>query len=157
MKKLFALLLVALVFGGSALAFAWWDQLETDETVTVPIGEGVTISVSLEDQTAGNLIPSGAVEKPGDVYSVDIEFEVELDMDISAALDLVVTIDNIEIGGDDTYASLVNATVSTNPGSIQNDPVTVIITVTITMPANQTEYNAVANENITFDVTFKAE
>lgn len=157
MKKVLALVLIVLALGGSTLAFAWWDNLETTQNnITVGVGEGVTISVDLEDQTAGTLVPSGVVMKTGDVTEVEVEFEVSLDQtNLLSALSLNVDVLNIEIDGDATYASLVNTSID-NPGSIQNDNVTVTITITLDMPDNQTEYDAVANKNITFDVTFTA-
>ena len=159
MKKILALLLVVLVFSGSALAFAWWDNLETtEEDVTIGIGEGVTISVDLDEKTDGNLVPSGVVMKEDDVTEVEIDFIVTLDStDLVDPLDLNVTIDNIEIGGSVANANLVNAEVKTNPGTIQNAPVTVVLTVTLNEPTDETEYDAVANQAITFDVTFEAE
>lgn len=156
-KLVFALLVVAL-FGGSALAFAWWDQLETSQDdVTISVGRGVTISVNLDEQTTGNLVPSGVVLKTGDVTAVDVEFTVSLDSsDLIDALLLNVSVDNILIDGVDTHAGLVNVAIS-NPGTIQNTSVEVVITVTLSMPSDQATYDAIANKAITFDVTFEAE
>ena len=157
MKKLVGVLLAVFIFGGSALAFAWWDQLETDENVTIPVGQGVTISVSLDEQTTGNLVPEGVVLKTGDVESVVIDFDVSLDSsDLVSALNLSTTVSNIEINGDDAHAALVTTVVS-GATSIQNDTVTVIITVTLDEPGSQAAYDAIINQDITFDVTFLAE
>ena len=68
---------------------------------------------------------------------------------------LTTVIDNIQIGGDTTYAGLVNPNITTTPTTINvNDTVIVTIEVTLTEPADQTVYDAVKNQDITFDVTF---
>jgi len=157
MKKLFALLLVVFLFGGSTMAFAWWDQLETtDENITIGVGEGVTISVNLDEQTQGSLVPNGVVMKTNDITEVEVKYTVNLDSsDINEALNFDVSVINKEIGGSDTYKSLVDIDVVSD-STIQNESVDVTLTVTLNMPSNQTEYDAIVNQNITFDVQFNA-
>ena len=157
MKKLFALLLVVFLFGGSTMAFAWWDQLETtDENITIGVGEGVTISVNLDEQTQGSLVPNGVVMKTNDITEVEVKYTVNLDSnDINEALNFDVSVINLEIGGLDTYKSLVDIIVVSD-STIQNESVDVTLTVTLNMPSNQTEYDAIVNQNITFDVQFNA-
>ena len=157
MKKLFALLLVVFLFGGSTMAFAWWDQLETtDENITIGVGEGVTISVNLDEQTQGSLVPNGVVMKTNDITEVEVKYTVNLDSnDINEALNFDVSVINLEIGGLDTYKSLVDIVVVSD-STIQNESVDVTLTVTLNMPSNQTEYDAIVNQNITFDVQFNA-
>ncbi len=156
-KKLSVIAIVLFLLGGSVIAFAWWDSLTADEDVTIGVGEGVTISVNLDEQTDGVLVPAGVVMKEGDVTEVDVEFTVNLDdtEDIIAPLDFIVTITNVEIGGEAIHAGLVNTSISASE-TIQNDPVEVTITVTLDMPESEVAYNAVATEDITFDVTFEA-
>ncbi len=156
-KKLTIVVIALFLFGGSALAFAWWDSLETNEDVTIGVGEGVTISVNLDEQTEGDLVPEGVVMKDEDVTEVDIDFTVTLDRtDLAEELDLLVNIDNIEIDGVDTHAGLVQTSID-NPGTIQNAPVEVTVTVTLDEPADQSTYDEGANKDITFDVTFEAQ
>ena len=155
MKKLLLAFAIVLMVGGSALAFAWWDRLEAENNVTIGVGQGVTVSVNLDEQTTGNLVPTGAIMKTGDVNEVDVEFTVSLSVDPEQLLNLNVATSNVLIGGEPGNAGLVNTSV-TNPGTIQNVPVTVIITVTLNEPANQTEYDDIINQNITFNVTFTA-
>jgi hypothetical protein len=155
-KKLLGLFLLVFLLAGSSLAFAWWDNLTvTDDTVTIGVGQGVTIQVNLSDQTTGELIPSTAVQKPGDVTEVVLTYDVDLDVTITGTLNLDVTVDNIEIGGASTLSNLVNVTVN-NPGTISNTTVTVTITVTLDEPLNQADYDTIKNSDITFDVTFTA-
>lgn len=158
MKKILALLLVVLVFSGSALAFAWWDNLETSENdITVGVGEGVTISVNLDEQTSGTLVPEGVVMKTGDIDEVIIDYTVSLSRsDLVNPLDLIVTVDNLQVGGEIAHTGLINVDV-TNPGTIHNASVEVTITITLDEPGDEAAYNAVANEDITFDITFEAQ
>ncbi len=157
MKKLLGVLLIVFVFSGTAFAFAYWDSLEAnDNDVTVGIGEGVTLSVNLDQQTDGVLVPSGVVMKTDDVTEVEIEYTVSLDRtDLVSALDLAVVVDNIKINNDTTHAGLVSVTPD-NPKSIFNDSEIVTLTITLDMPGDESAYDAVNNQNITFDVTFNA-
>ena len=156
-RKIGVLVLFLVLIGGSAGAFAWWDSLETTENdVTIGVGEGVTISVDLDTQTDGNLVPDGVIMKTEDITSSAITFNVTLDRtDLEEELELLAEVNNIEIGGSDKYASLVTANVD-NPETIQNNSVVVTVTVTLDKPADQTEYDAIKNSDITFDVTFTA-
>ena len=156
-RKIGVLVLFLVLIGGSAGAFAWWDSLETTENdVTIGVGEGVTISVDLHTQTDGNLVPDGVIMKTEDITSSAITFNVTLDRtDLEEELELLAEVNNIEIGGSDAYALLVNASVD-NPGTIQNDSVVVTVTVTLDEPEDQTAYDAIKNSDITFDVTFTA-
>ena len=156
-RKIGVLVLFLVLIGGTAGAYAWWDSLETTENdVTIGVGEGVTISVDLDTQTDGNLVPDGVIMKTEDITSSAITFNVTLDRtDLEEELVLLAEVNNIEIDGSDTYALLVNASVD-NPGTIQNDSVVVTVTVTLDEPADQTEYDAIKNSDITFDVTFTA-
>lgn len=156
-KKIGAIVITLLLIGGSIIAFGYWDRLTADEEVTIGIGEGVTISVDLDEQTEGVLVPAGVVMKEGDVDEVEVEFTVVVDSpeDILNALDFDVTVTNIQIGGSTEHANLVNTSI-TAPTTIQDDPVEVTITVTLDMPGSEAAYDAIKTENITFDVTFTA-
>ena len=157
MKKLFALLLVVFLFGGSTIAFAVWDQLETtSDVVEISVGEGVVISVTLDDETEGNLIPEDAVLKEDDVKEVKLEFVVELDQDdLEETLNLKAIVQNLKIDDSDTNADLVNVDVPEDL-TIKNDEVEITLTVTLEMPEDSDQYEAIKNQNITFDVFFEA-
>ena len=155
-KRVWAVLLVLFLFGSSVVAFAIWDSLEDDASVVVPIGQGVTLSVNLAEQTTGNLVPAGVVMKTGDVDEVVIEFTVLLDSsELIDPLDLDVVISNVQIDGSTDNIGLVVTSID-KPKTIQNSAVTVTITVTLTEPTTQAEYNAIINSDITFDITFTA-
>ncbi|MFP4286956.1 MAG: hypothetical protein ACLFRI_04595 [Candidatus Izemoplasmataceae bacterium] len=154
-KKLLGLFLLLFLIGGSGVAFAIWDDLEEVDTVTVGIGEGTTLAVNLDTQTSGTLVPNGVLLKSGDVESVVIEYTVELDQTVIAPLDFTVNASNVEIGGDTTYANLVNILIVAD-STLGNTAGTVTVTVTLTEPSTTAEYDAIINEEITFDLTFTA-
>jgi len=156
-KKLSIFAIALFLLGGSTLAFAWWDNLEdTEEDVEVGVGEGVTLTVDLEEQTEGDLVPEGVVMKEDDITEVDVDFTVTLDQDdLVDPLNLNVDITDKEVGGDADGADLVNAAID-QPETIQNEDEDVVITVSLDEPENEDEYDAIAKQDITFDVEFEA-
>ena len=159
MKKFVIAALLLLMVGSTTLAFAWWDSLQTEENdITIGIGEGVTISVSLEEHITGNLVPAGVVQKTGDVTEVVIDFEVSLSpSELVSALNLSAVASNIAIGGDTDLAQYVSV-VRSGATTIQNDVVTVTFTVTLLMDENtpSAAVSRAQKSDITFDVTFEA-
>ncbi len=158
LKKLFAAILVAILLGGSALAFSWWDNLTQTENETLNIGEGVTLTVSaVAEAPAGKyLVPAGVVLKANDVEEIVLAYNVKLDQTVVSALNLDVQSSNVEIGGDNTYASLVNIDISLASGTVNGSDVLVTVTITLDQPATFEIYSLIANQAITFDLTFTA-
>ena len=157
-KRLLAVLLVAIVFVGSGVAFSYWDNLQQTQNETINIGEGVSLTVSANATApAGKfLVPSGAIVKANDVTSVELTYDVVLDQTLASALNLSVSSSNVLIGGDATYANLVGISISPTSTTVNDTNVLVTITVTLSEPADVTAYNAVINQPITFDLTFTA-
>ena len=99
MKKLFALLLVVFLFGGSTMAFAWWDSLEiSDDNITIGVGEGVTLEdVTAADFGENTLVPSGVVTQAGqtnslsNTYTLDISTEDKINDDLKFKVTIEVT------------------------------------------------------------------
>lgn len=169
-RKLLGLFLLLFLLGGSSVAFAIWDDLEEPvNDVTVGIGQGVTLQVALgsdsrTNPSTDNLVPAGVVLKAGDVTSVDLVYNVNLDVPSLDDLNLSVSASNVQIGLDATYAGLVNiqvgavdivATPFTTTG-VNSTAIQVTVTITLTEPTTQAEYNAIINSDITFDLTFTA-
>ncbi len=156
LKKLFAALVIALLLSGSALAFAWWDNLEQTQNETLTIGQGVTLQVSaVATAPSGKvLVPAGVVLKSNDVESVVLTYNVKLDLEAVSALNLDVVASNVQIGGSTEYASLVNININKASATVNSTDVLVTVTITLTQPATQTAYNAVINKPITFTLTF---
>jgi len=157
-KRLLAVLLVAIVFVGSGFAFSYWDNLTVSQSETITLGEGTSLTVSAQATVpAGKyLVPSGTVMKADDLDSIALTYNVVLDQTLATALDLSVTSSNVLIGGSSTYASLVNISITPQPTTVNDSNVLVTVTVTLSEPADQTAYDAIVNQAITFDLTFVA-
>ena len=148
--------LILVMLGSSATAFAYWNSLQDTADVTVPIGEGVTLEVDLGTETPGVLVPEDRALVAGQVEEVVITYTVRLDKQTISSLNFSVVYSNVLIGGSTDHAGLVNIDIQ-NPTTINNDWVTVTITVTLTEPADQATYLAIINQNITFTLTFTAD
>ena len=163
-KRILAVIALVLLFGGTSLAFGYWDNLEQDLTgETVVISEGVVLTVAsgVHADDTKVLVPSGVVMKANDVTSYVITYDVALDTAAVNDLDLTVTASNILINGENTYTNIYTNLIDVDisaPAKINSTTVTVTITVTFTgEPADITAYTAVATGDITFDLNFLAE
>jgi hypothetical protein len=156
-KRILAVIALVLLFGGTTLAFGYWDNLTPDAIgEKVVVGEGVTLTVPAAINPTGQLVPTGVVMKTGDVDSYVLTYSVSLDKATLANLNLAVTISNIEIGGITTYNDAIDIVVS-GITTVNNTAGDVIITITFDgEPADLAEYTAVATKDITFDITFVA-
>jgi len=155
-KKLTVLLLALFVLGGSFVAYSYWDTLNKTESEIVIVGQGVTLQVAaVATAPAGKvLVPSGVVLKANDVTSIVLTYHVKLDLEVVSALALTVTADDILINSDGTYAGLVNIEIVKGEATVNNTDVLVTVTVTLTEPANETAYNAIINQPISFNLNF---
>jgi len=155
-KKLFAALIVALLLGGTVLAFSYWDNLQQEQSETINIGNGVTLLVAAEAVVPVGkvLVPSTVVMKANDVTSVVLTYNVKLDEAALAALNLSVVASNIQIGGSAVNAGLVNVVISLASSTVNATDVLVTVTVTLNQPATVEIYDVIKNQPITFDLTF---
>jgi|AntRauTorcE11897_2_1112592.scaffolds.fasta_scaffold00016_47 hypothetical protein len=164
LKKLMVAVFLVLILGGSTIAFAWWDNLSESrlEANIVTLGEGATMTTSpvvIDPATDGYLIPSSAILKPGDTHEILLNYNVNIDQPIASALNLLVTVTDINVGSTPNPFDLISVNV-TNPGTILNDPVNVILSVTIDdsslLPS---EYEAarlaLMNNQISFNIHFQ--
>lgn len=158
------LLTLALVV--SSFTFAFWASIDLEDTnteATVTIGEGrtATVTTSLTATGAGELVPAGELDNssnPNPVEEIVFTFEVNWNDD-STLLQGVTSDINIEVENisNATAATLLNFDISPDPLTAeitQGTPLTVTITVTLDEPADQTAYDAIINDGVTFDVIF---
>jgi len=166
LKKILIAVLAVLVLGTStSVAYAWWDKLAVNrlESEIITIGQSLELvvdTVVINPATDGNLIPASAVLKTGDTYSIELSYTVSLDANVEETLDLSVIVSDIEVGGVANPFDLIDVAVN-NPGTIENDDVVVILTVTIDDSELESEdyeaaYLALANQEISFTVSFAA-
>ena len=172
------LIMLALVTSGFTYAF-WAAGVAGDAdtaTGTISIGEAdeAVTTVTVGNQTsAGQLVPVG---RSGDsigspVEYVMLQFSVQWTSAAAEATGATGTLafaeSNVLINSSATYAGLVNITHQiggTVTGGTFNadgstaltvgDTVSVWVKVTLTEPANETAYNAIAGFDITFTGTF---
>ena len=144
-KSLLSIALVLLLVAITSLTFAYWDQLTGSKDGTVNIGEGkrVTITETLPVDADETLVPNGVVKGTNDVYSITVKYNVAVTELVNGYhLDVTVATGN----------ELLVATPTI--GAFNNEVAEVVIVFTLDMPANETEYNAVANQALSYTVTF---
>ena len=168
-RNVVLVLLVLFALAVSGTTYAYWASSVNgvSETVNnqVNIGEGdaVTVNVDITDpQTfTDKLVPNTpeVVAGEGEVKEITVSYSVTWNNDdlLNGIADQAVSavVSNIQVGGVANPYSLITVTPGANPTKIGLGQ-TVVFTFTVTMaePANVTEYNAVANQAITFDITF---
>ncbi len=165
-KKLGIVLLVMLALVVTTGTFAYWasgvsgNNTSGEGTITVGSGETVTTTVNLSAATigTGNLVPAGKAGT-GEVETIDIQFDVDWDStgqdasgltgDLAVSVDSVLNTSSADVSSLFNVAGLTGYTLTTD-GAAQ----TVTLTITMNEPANQTEYDSVATEDVTFTFTF---
>ncbi len=157
-KKFLAVIALALVLGGSALAFAWWDNLSANREEVITIGQGVTLQVAaVATAPEGKvLVPAGVVLKANDVTEVVLTYNVKLDLEVLTALDLTVSASNIQIGGSSEHEALVTIDIAQAAATVNNADVLVTVTITLAQPDTEEVYLEIINQDITFTLTFSA-
>jgi hypothetical protein len=156
-------------------------QIGTGTGITATANVEVDEWIEADEQ----LVPVGVVMQSGDVDEAVNVFTVAFTGTLSGDLYLDVEYDALLIGGVNTYIDLVNITVewsyvndftsgtayagneidftaaglpnfydSTGPTTRAN--IYIQVTVTLEEPADSAEYNAIRNQNITFDLNFEA-
>jgi hypothetical protein len=157
-KKLSFILLALFVLGGTAVAYAYWDNLQQTQNETITIGNGVTLQKeAVAVAPAGKvLVPTGVVLKANDVTSIVLTYNVKLDEAALTALNLSVSASNIQINGSSDYENLVNIAISPATTTVNATNVLITVTVTLTAPATVEIYNLIKNQPITFTLTFTA-
>ena len=131
--------------------YAYWDSKSKSADVELKVGQGVELFVEIDSATSGKLVPSTAKIKPGDVTSIEIEVTASLSEALlePAAFDVVADL-TIDYGN--LFTIVVNA-----PTTITKDA-TILITISFARePADQTEYDTVANATLTLHAVFTVE
>lgn len=148
--------LIALV----GATWAYWDMLTQtkDETITLGEGDQITVSESTASSTL-KLVPTSSTVTPDATETTSVTYTYDVTISQRAinkgVKKLTVTIDDVKIGGSATYASLVNFVITNETYTFEGtETIQVTVTVTLTEPANQTEYIAIANKSIAFKVVF---
>lgn len=162
LKISLVLVLVMALFGLTMTSFAFWDNLtqeQNDQTIVVGEGTTVTVTANVSAQDGKTLVPQEAALGVNDTKSYVLTYDVVVDKELAADLNLAAVVSNVLIDASSTYEELLDITVVLSANTI-NFGDTVVVTITVTFDAGiewtETMYNAVAEKNITFDVTFTA-
>lgn len=153
-------ILLSFVFTGGI--FAYWASSVSgalgDDTPLIQVGVGLpaetTLSLAETQRTQGALVPAG-YETTGSVSQIVITYEVELVPNQEAALGAEAI---IEV----THGTLASPLLNVNiviPNSVVvvgGAKALVYVSITLTEPANQTEYATVANLEFDIPLTFTA-
>ncbi len=153
-----AIALLALI-SATGLSFAYWDSLSTGTDIDVNLGENTVLSIVVDGNTADGktLVPAGVKMGASDVDEVVFNYTAALSKTPTtpAAFTVEVVENSVKIGGDSTYASLVNIEI-TVPETISTTAA-ISVKVTLSEPEDQAAYNAVKGKAITFSLSIYAE
>lgn len=176
--------IIALLFGSSVAAYAYWDNLQQDVNSSYDIGYGVRLEVPQEVKDSRSLVPANSFYSAYEadyttsyVFTYTLSLEDALQEGMQA--DLAVDITDFNIGavaelfndaaglftvtvGTDEAAATASATGEwdfTDAFYFNNN--TVVVTVTITMADNgdanfdAADYNRVAGQTTNFNIAFE--
>lgn len=152
-------LIVALVLalvGLTVSSFAYWDQLTTKDSREITISEGAVISINQQVNPTEKLIPVEAVLGEGETHEVTFTYDVKLSKKAVNDLILNVTLTNKTIDGSTEHADLVNVEINPLTSTVNQEGTQVVVKVTLTMPENNLQYEAIKNKAIAFELTFSA-
>ena len=153
-------ILLSFIFTGGI--FAYWASTvlgtSSDNTPNIAVGVGLpaetTLSLVEAQRTCGHLVPAG-YEREGSVSQIVITYEVELVATDEGAngAEAVLTVTHAPLAN-----SLLNVQifVPTSAVIVGGDKVFVYVTIILTEPANQAEYDSVANLSFDIPLTFTA-
>ncbi len=175
------MLLIGLGFTSTA-AFAYWQDISQIGNVVIRFdGEDAELQVvEVHDQFVGRLVPEGYVYFENEVDQVVFQYEVSIDKPLVQSMNLIVEAINVKIGDEDTYAHLVDITISTEKNSFTyelfNTKVIVTVVVRLLEPIDQAEadlkgldssrvnvidsrqaYNDIKGATISFSLSFRVE
>lgn len=159
LKILVIAFVVVMLVSATSLSYAYWDSLAYSTDIDINLGENTVLTVTVDGNTAEGktLVPEGVLMGANDVDSVSFNYTAALSKTPENPADFNIDIieDSIKIGGDDTYGYLVNITI--DAPELISDTASITITVTLSEPSDEVEYNAIAGKAITFDISIFAE
>lgn len=169
-RKTLVAVLILLLFFGTTTAYAYWDRTQVttpENNITIGVGATLEVEQTLGGNGCKNLVPYGTFRGENDVYEMIFAYNIELNK--QGIVNIVVK--DILIDGMNDFSHLTIFDIyKTTPNAVptseytltltQNSGVykgSVFIKVMLAMPANETEYDAVAGKQISFTLEFSAE
>lgn len=160
-KVLFIVNTLMLIMLLAIPAYAYWGGLikgssaSDNETIEIGKGQDITTTVELSNKTldGGKLVPEGRAVEATDVEEVVLTYEVlwtdTEEASHGAVGTLTITLDN-------NPENLLNVVVD-DEVITAGTPKTITLTITLTEPANKTQYDLVANQDFTLTIIFSVE
>jgi uncharacterized membrane protein len=153
--------LVFLLLTITVTTYSFWDKLTAaDEDKAIVLGSGIDLIVEKVELTppAGKyLVPKGAVKGVNDVDEIVLNYDVQLSEKALNDLHLVITAENVTIGGSSQYAYLVNIEIEKEREVVNNDKVAVVVKVFLNNPDDESVYQEVKGKAIKFELHFTAQ
>eukprot|EP01155_Anaeramoeba_flamelloides_P011077 Anaeramoba_flamelloidesa327141_154.p2 GENE.a327141_154~~a327141_154.p2 ORF type:complete len:197 (+),score=12.46 a327141_154:124-714(+) len=175
------LLLAALGFTSSA-AVAYWNDVRNVSNVVVNFSdeEAELLIEQTSEDFSGTLVPQFYDIFEGQTDEAEFTYTVSVDKTLVKEVNLIVEAINVQIGGSDQYADLVNVIINANDGyhvnNLFNSEVTITVVVSIDEPIDLAEaiskgldqsmvnvedsvaaYEAIKGETISFTLSFTVE
>ncbi len=156
--SLLAILFAIITTGGM---FAYWasnvlgTQADTLEKINIGVGETINTTLTLTpDVVGGDLVPAGYATQ-NSVEEVVFTYTVQLTSNQNAGKGTEAT---LLVEYDNSAHHLVNVAINQPSQTIYvgGPDVLVVVTITLTEPANQTEYLEVAGKTFDIELSFTA-
>lgn len=175
-------LFVGFIFTSTS-AFSYWQEVTVSNDVEIiSIGEPMEIIVTdlnTSPETV-SLVPSGYAMEVNDVEYVTLTYQVGVSRELLDTVNLIITKDNVLIGGDATYAHLIDIDIMQMGEEatldLFNDTITITIVIRLIEPIDSQEaddlgldpslvnvedsvaaYNAIKGQNVSFQLLFELE
>lgn len=169
-RKTLVAVLVLLLFFGTTTAYAYWDRTQVttpENNITIGVGTTLEVTETIGGTGEENLVPYGTFRGENDVYEVMFFYNIELNKQGMVH----ILAKDILIDGTNEYSDLIIIDIyKTAPNAVPTSEYTltptlnsdvyedsVFVKVMLSMPQNETEYNAVAGKEISFTLEFSAQ
>ena len=171
------LLLASFTFTvGNVYSYWMGEYQSTSYQVTLPPNQVHKVEVDLQDVNYNlRLVPTGFVEGQYDVDEIIFTYVVDIPVKVDSVMDLYISVEEILIDGDSTYAHLVEISINghLNESTIDifNDSIMVYISIKLNEPVDEKEglvrgipanvadgkqaYEAIKGREITFGLAFQ--
>ena len=149
-KFVFILFLLIIGFAFTLTSFNMFndEKVVSANQLNLNNKEEIVLNQLVTNDSSKRLVPVGTILGVDDINEVVMEYEVLVNKN---DVELIVQVDNVLIGNEDSYSHLINIEISQEH---VDDKYLVKAIISLNMPANETEYNAIANKQITFSLVF---
>lgn len=141
------------------VTYAFWNTLQKETQEVITISEGDTLTLEEVLKPLGTLIPEGHTPSVGEVNEVVLTYNLKVNQKAVEGDNVLlkVQVTDVLIGGVDTHIGLLNFVITGDNIDIGITENLVTIKVTLTEPIDETQYNEIINQEISFKVVFTIE